>query len=166
MNFKSDIMLRKKFDGFDENGNLPYGMYYMTLKELKEIFSNTKRRKEIIKEYEKHLEEIKNTGYFIDHWIDGSFITSKENPNDIDTLTEFNGYEAEKNNKKREIEDLIMTSKSKTKGYCHSFRVYRYPHYEKTDYEYFLKSKIRILTKLFGQDRKGNKKGVIHLIGD
>lgn len=159
-------MLRKKFDGFDENGNLPYGMYYMTLKEIKEIFSNTKRRKEIIKEYEKHLEEIKNTGYFIDHWIGGSFITTKEKPNDIDTLTEFDGYEAEKNNDKQKIDKLISKSKSKTKECCHSLRIYRYPpNFNQTKYEFYLNSRIRILT-LFAHDKNKNKKGVIHLIGD
>lgn len=29
----------RKFDGFDEDGNPPYGMYSMTLDEIKEIIS-------------------------------------------------------------------------------------------------------------------------------
>lgn len=121
-------MERKKFSGFDENGYLPYGMYPMDFEEFKKIFGeNTPRRKEILKEYKNHLTEIKNTGYYIDHWIDGSFVSEKENPCDIDTLTEFDGYEAEKNNDKEKIEDLMLNSKSKTNGLCHSLRVYRYP---------------------------------------
>ena len=87
----------KKFNGFDENGYLPYGMYNMTLDEIEEIFAKNKssKRNEIMKEYKKHLKELKDTGYFLDHWIDGSFTTSKANPNDIDTLTEFDGLKAD-----------------------------------------------------------------------
>jgi hypothetical protein len=32
----------------------------------------------------------------LNHWIDGSFVTLKENPNDIDTFTEFDGVKAKK----------------------------------------------------------------------
>lgn len=54
-----------------------------------------------MREYEKHLTEIKNSGYFIDHWIDGSYISTKENPKDIDTLTEFDGEKVDANNDKK-----------------------------------------------------------------
>ncbi len=142
-------------------------MYNMTFDEFKNIFGkNSPKREEIMVEYEKHLSEIKNTGYFIDHWIDGSFVSTKENPMDIDTLTEFDGFEAEKNNDKEKIENLILNSKSKTKNKCHSFRVYRYPSYDELAYKLYLKSKMRILITLFGYDREGNPKGIIHLIGD
>lgn len=75
-------MERKKFNEFDKNGNLHPGVYNMTLHEVEKHFSKnkSKRRNEILNEYKKHLKEIKNTGYCLDHWIDGSFVTSKENP--------------------------------------------------------------------------------------
>lgn len=157
----------RKFSGFDENGYLPHGMYNMTFDELEEIFSKgkTKRRKEIMSHYERHLTEIRNSGYCLDHWIGGSFATSKENPNDIDTLTEFDGLEVDKNNDRSLIDDLIFNSKSRTNGYCHSLRVYRYPYYEKEDYKFYISAKLRIITELFAKDKNGIRKGVIHLIG-
>lgn len=160
-------MRTKKFNGFDKKGYLPYGIYPMTLKEVEEIFSENKSliRKKIMKEYKKHLNELKNTGYYIEHWIDGSFVTTKDNPNDIDTLTEFDGLGAEKNNSKEKIDNLIFNSKAHTNNCCHSFRVYRYPPIYKKDYEFYLKSKMRILIHLFG-NKDNDPKGIIHLIGD
>lgn len=39
----------KKFNGFNEYGYLPYGMYNLTINEIEKIFSrnSSKRRKEI-----------------------------------------------------------------------------------------------------------------------
>lgn len=161
-------MKLKKFNEFDKEGNLPFGMYNMTLNEVEEIFSRNKslQRKKIMEEYKKHLKELKRTCCFLDHWIGGSFITAKEEPNDIDTLTEFDGIEADMNNNKEKIDKLIFNSKSKTNNYCHSFRVYRYPANDEVNYKFYLESKMRILIHLFGSSDINIPKGVIHLIGD
>ena len=117
----------KKFNGFNEYGYLPYGMYNLTINEIEKIFSrnSSKRRKEIMEIYKIHLNEIQNTGYYLDHWIGGSFITTKENPNDIDTLTEFDGEKVDENDDKKLIDDLINNSKEKTDNLCHSLRLYK-----------------------------------------
>lgn len=154
----------KKFSGFDEKGYLPYGMYNMTFDEFKRLFcENTPKRKEIFKEYEKFLAELKNTGYFIDHWIDGSFATAKENPEDIDTLTEFDGKKVDENDGKQRIDYLIHNSKATTNGFCHSWRVYRYPPSDEEKYDKYLTVKLRILIELFGSDEDNVPKGIIHL---
>lgn len=117
-------MKMKKFNGFNENGYLPYGMYNMTLEEFEEIFSNiSEKRQKIIKEYEKHLNDLKETGYFLDHWIGGRFVSNKKYPHDIDTLTEFDGDATDKNKDKELIDNLINNSKSNTRGLCHSLRI-------------------------------------------
>lgn len=158
-------METKKFSGFNENGYLPYGMYNMTFEEFKSQFGeNTPKRKEIFEEYEKFLAELKNTGYLLDHWIDGSFVTAKENPGDIDTLTEFDGIKVDKNKDNQRIDYFIVTSKSKSNGLCHSWRVYRYPPSDKENYIKYLTTKSRILTELFGRDRHSIPKGVVHLM--
>ena len=56
----------RKFDGFDENGYLPPGVYNMTLDELEEIFSKNRssQRKKIMEEYKIHLKELQNTGFY------------------------------------------------------------------------------------------------------
>lgn len=156
----------KKFNGFNEYGYLPYGMYNLTINEIEKIFSrnSSKRRKEIMEIYKIHLNEIQNTGYYLDHWISGSFITTKENPNDIDTLTEFDGEKVDENDDKKLIDDLINNSKEKTDNLCHSLRLYKYPPQQKEDFKRYINQKRRILINLYGQDRKNIKKGIVHLI--
>ena len=176
----------KKFNGFNEYGYLPYGMYNLTINEIEKIFSrnSSKRRKEIMEIYKIHLNEIQNTGYYLDHWIGGSFITTKENPNDIDTLTEFDGEKrilipspreyptydlvdgekVDENDDKKLIDDLINNSKEKTDNLCHSLRLYKYPPQQKEDFKRYINQKRRILINLYGQDRKNIKKGIVHLI--
>lgn len=114
--------------------------------------------------YKIHLNEIQNTGYYLDHWIGGSFITTKENPNDIDTLTEFDGEKVDENDDKKLIDDLINNSKEKTDNLCHSLRLYKYPPQQKEDFKRYINQKRRILINLYGQDRKNIKKGIVHLI--
>lgn len=156
----------KKFNGFNEYGYHPYGMYNLTINEIEKIFSrnSSKRRKEIMEIYKIHLNEIQNTGYYLDHWIGGSFITTKENPNDIDTLTEFDGEKVDENDDKKLIDDLINNSKEKTDNLCHSLRLYKYPPQQKEDFKRYINQKRRILINLYGQDRKNIKKGIVHLI--
>ena len=156
----------KKFKWFNEYGYLPYGMYNLTINEIEKIFSrnSSKRRKEIMEIYKIHLNEIQNTGYYLDHWIGGSFITTKENPNDIDTLTEFDGEKVDENDDKKLIDDLINNSKEKTDNLCHSLRLYKYPPQQKEDFKRYINQKRRILINLYGQDRKNIKKGIVHLI--
>lgn len=75
--------------------------------------------------------------------IGGSFITTELNPHDIDTLTEFNGFE---------IENIINNSKLNTNGLCHSLRIYKYAPSDER-YSFYLKTKLRILIEIFGRDR-------------
>lgn len=51
----------KKFNGFNEYGYLPYGMYNLTINEIEKIFSrnSSKRRKEIMEIYKIHLMKFK-----------------------------------------------------------------------------------------------------------
>lgn len=117
-----------------------------------------------MKEYKKHLEEIQNTGYYLDHWIDGSFATSKADPNDIDTLTEFDGTKVDENNGRQKIDNLIFNSKDSTNGLCHSLRIYRYPFTDEKNYNIYISSKLRILLELFGSTSDEIPKGILHLI--
>ena len=77
---------------FDEKGNLtPYELIECDWNTLHEIFvlnfPKTSRRDELISELNIFLESIKiliNSN--IEIWIDGSFTTMKQNPNDIDIV--------------------------------------------------------------------------------
>lgn len=159
-------MEKKKFNGFNDEGCLPFGIYEMTIDELEEIFSKNKspKREKIMKQYKKHLREIKNSPYFLEHWIDGSYITTKENPNDIDTFTEFDGIKVDKYNDKEKIEDLIYNAPLRTDNTCHSFLVYKYPKNYPKEHEKFLEIKSRMLFMIFAVNKNTkNPKGYIKL---
>ena len=88
---------------FDSLGNLfPYKVIEINLEEFERLFitnfPNSESRNRLFQNYLSYIRKIKNeidsTFY---QWIDGSFVTSKLNPNDIDLVT-FLNFEIYENN--------------------------------------------------------------------
>lgn len=83
---------------FDENGFLkPYSIIEITLSEFEYFFVKTlpdqPHRTQLFNGYLKFIAEQKRVfGSKFFHWMDGSFITRKEFPNDLDVVT-FLSYE-------------------------------------------------------------------------
>lgn len=78
---------------FDENGHLtPYAPIETTLDEFQQVFVDafprSTTRKRLFDNYLDWVFDFQRDifGYFT-QWIDGSFVTRKENPNDIDFVT-------------------------------------------------------------------------------
>jgi len=150
---------------FTEKGYLPERYHKTTLNEFKARFSKEKslKRQEIIKIYEKHLKEILNTKLATDHWIDGSFVTDKEEPEDIDLLTEFDGVKADDLNMKEQIDYIIFNAQRKYNNLCDSHRIFKYPKSIGIEYKSYITSKTKYLCLLFNSDKEYNLKGVINL---
>ncbi len=78
---------------FDEKGNLyPYSILNLDLETLRKIFVDqfelSKTRKHLFENYLAHVNELMqiiNDPFY--QWIDGSFVTTKLNPADIDLVT-------------------------------------------------------------------------------
>ena len=122
------------------------------MNEVENEFSinKSKRRQEIFENYKIHLDDIKKTGCCINHWIDGSFVTLKENPGDIDTLSEFDGLKVNKLGMYDKIEDIIYNAPLRTNGCCHSFLVFKVPESFGKDYDdyiYKISNVICIISK-------------------
>ena len=131
-------MENKKFNGFNDEGCLPFGVYEMSLEEFEEIFSKNQSSR--------------------------SYVTSKENPNDIDTFTEFDGVKVDEDDDKALVEDLIYNAPLRTYNTCHSFMVYKYPESYKEEYEDYLELKSMTLVMLFAVNKKTrNPKGFVKL---
>ena len=159
-------MKTKKFNGFNEEGCLPFGIYEMNIDEFENIFTKNKstKRKEIMKHYKEYIKDIINSPYYLNHWIDGSYVTLKKNPNDIDLLTEYDGIKVDNDNKKEEIEGIIYDAPLKTCNTCHSFVVFNYPKSFPEEHEKFLELKSRILFLIFAVNKKTkNPKGFVKL---
>ena len=157
-----------KFE-YNDEGCLPQGIYELTLSDVENEFSHKKsqKRQEMFEQYKIHLNEIKGTGCCLNHWIDGSYVTLKEDPGDIDTLTEFDGVRIDELGIIDEIEDMIYNAPLRTNGVCHSFSIFKVPESYGEDYDDYVYSKFKYLYILFPKIRNSNNlKGFIKLIGD
>jgi hypothetical protein len=73
----------------DDNGVLPHGIWRCTLEEVRNRFGNfqrTDRRPFLYKSLQSYIAELRSTGLAIAIIIDGSFVTGKPDPDDIDLI--------------------------------------------------------------------------------
>lgn len=81
-------------DKLSFSGLLPAGFHIKTLEEVKilcvENFPSSTTRPAIFNSFvENFIEPIRKMGFMCDIWVDGSFITEKEDPEDVDVVIEF-----------------------------------------------------------------------------
>jgi len=75
------------FPEFNENGDLPVDIYEATLQEVMEHFGQGSLQRQVVaKRLAKIYKLADGTGKLSRFIIYGSFVTSKENPNDIDVF--------------------------------------------------------------------------------
>ena len=152
---------------FDNYGNLkPYSIVKLTYDECKIIFvdnfptSSTRSGNwnDFIR-FHDDIEEISK--YTVKHWIDGSFVTNKENPNDIDVVSFVNP-----NNLTESLQQFDM-NKSDPLGYVKKqYNVDNYIILDLTpSHPYYAKieEQIEYWKKWFGTDRDNNPKGMVEV---
>ena len=79
---------------FDADGLLPPGIHWATWDEVTAIFGNTPWRRRLLDGLEMAIDSLRRAGCRT-VYIDGSFVTSKEVPNDFDACWEEAGVEPE-----------------------------------------------------------------------
>jgi hypothetical protein len=73
-------------------GYLPPGIHECTLEELEERFGRFQRtdvRPRLFADLQRFVRAVKVTGFFVAIVIDGSFVSSKDAPNDVDVILVF-----------------------------------------------------------------------------
>ena len=75
---------------FDENGNLPPGVYEAQWDEIVQRFGWTSRRLELLAGLKRALEPFRKAGCQR-IFVNGSFVTEKDEPGDIDVAWDPNG---------------------------------------------------------------------------
>lgn len=152
----------------DANGNIPYEpkkIYRPSFEEFENRFvdkfpySNT--RHEIIVEYKIHCNEVISHEIVNKQWINGSYITIKENPSDIDMLFEVDGTELDNRNLKKKMDDIIGNALSTSNLRCDSHYISKYPEDEPDLFQDYMDAKIKFLCMLWNSDRDYNLKGII-----
>jgi len=135
---------------FDENGNLPPGIHHATLQEIIERFGVRKslKRCSLTNNLQDFFSFIKD--YAIGVYVDGSYITSKLAPNDIDLIVILPPDFVFTSEAARRLQRI---QKNKRNHYLHIF-VYAQGVHDQDFHE---------LRARFTQDRQGNPKGIIYV---
>jgi hypothetical protein len=78
---------------FEEGGNLPPGIHDATWEEIVDRFGNTARREELLAGLQEALLTLRDAGCRR-AYLDGSFVTTKEEPGDFDACWEVTDVDA------------------------------------------------------------------------
>ncbi|QOG01327.1 hypothetical protein [Flavobacterium sp. MDT1-60] len=147
---------------FDTNGYLtPDRNISSTLSELEQTFKINNIREDIYNLYLNYSNELKNIiGKDIKQWVDGSYVTKKNAPEDIDILTfidydDFEKYENELNK--------FFYPNSKAEYNIDAYIIVVYPNNHKKNF-YYRSDYANWLTD-FSKDFKTNtKKGFLEIV--
>src|SRR5690554_2392311 len=152
---------------FDKHGNIvPYELHPVTIAELEEEFvqpfTKSSTRKNIVEGHSNYVIEIFQ---ILEHnffqWLDGSFVTQKLDPNDIDVIN-FVHYSDYTNNITGNLRKFLThfgdpRSEYKVDGYI-------VPVYPPNDPRFALTiDKYNYWRLLFGRDKNNNPKGMLEL---
>ncbi len=130
--------------GFDKLGNLPPGIHHASLKEIEQRFVLTAHRKYLFGGLRRLLESLQNAGCTT-FYLDGSFITKKEEPGDYDCIWDPTGVTGELD------KDLLKSLEVRKAKYFGDIFVYIPEHGGFPYLEYFQK------------DKDDNPKGIIKI---
>ncbi len=134
---------------FDENGNLPPGVYFCFWDEFKERFGYNRLRRNLINGIEEVLTLLKYADCRI-AYLNGSFVTSKPNPQDFDMCYDRDDINIEYLRKNARIILKFYDSAAQKARYGGEI----YPSDQPVD-----ESTMSI--EFFQRDRQQNKKGII-----
>ncbi|AZI20441.1 DUF6932 family protein [Chryseobacterium taklimakanense] len=152
---------------FDKNGNIiPYDLHQISISELEEEFvnpfPNSTTRKDIYDGHSNYIIELVNVlESNFSQWLDGSFVTKKLNPNDIDVVNFV--HFSEVTNDKHLLLQRFLTGVGNPQD---EFKVdgYLVPVYDSADPRYaFTQDRYNYWRTLLGRDRESKPKGLLHL---
>lgn len=143
-------MARKKsrIPEFDTNGNLPPGIYHVSIADIERRFTWTKRRLELFKGLKRALANLTAAGVE-KVWIDGGFITNDPYPNDVDGCWEYKpGMDVDK------LDKIFLGVNPPRKAMKQKYGV-----------DFFIRGTPLIegktVEEFFQTDRDGNQKGIL-----
>lgn len=152
---------------FDKHGNLiPYDLHQISISELEEEFvnpfPNSTTRKDIIDGHSNYvidLFQVLESNFF--QWLDGSFVTQKIDPNDIDVVN-FVHYSELTNDKVNLLRRFLTHIGNPKEEYMvDGFLV---PVYDSADPRYaFTQDRYNYWRTFLGKDRESKPKGLLHL---
>lgn len=135
---------------FDGNGNLPPGVHHVHLSDIEKRFTWTEKRKELFQGLTEAVVNLSFAGVLL-LYIDGSFITSKDDPSDVDGCWVWNlGVNSQ-------LLDTVFKTKHQEAKMKQKYGVHFFIH------GYDLGSDGQPIEGWFQTDDNGNEKGILLL---
>lgn len=151
---------------FDKYGNpIPLGLIDMTTADFKTVFvdnfQNSQTRLTILENYNQFVSDFQTEiVQEFKNWVNGSYTTRKENPNDIDIVSVVI-HTDELNSKSHLLIKFLTNGGSKEQYLVDGYFI---PMYPENDPRYTITQYwINYWTNWFGMDRQGRPKGIIQL---
>lgn len=138
---------------------LDQGFHAMTLEELGDVcvngFQNNEHRRELWSRFERFLRRLRSTGLDYELWVNGSFLTQKREPADIDVVVFYDPQAVNSlgDSEKATIRHLFEQPRvTKLRYRTHAFFA---PKIDAKALSYW--------QRWFGRDRSNNPKGIVKL---
>ena len=152
---------------FDSFGNLtPYEIIPFTLEHFQKTFLFSAKRVAIYRGYERYCNDLLSLVPSMTHWVNGSFTTAKQEPNDIDLVC-FILYEhiVDGNYIK---DEFTFFDTNLSKAQCkkvYNVDGYLVPVFLKEHHLYgWYVNRIKYWKQTFGYDRNNNPKGIVEIV--
>ncbi|BAT56601.1 hypothetical protein NOS3756_56130 (plasmid) [Nostoc sp. NIES-3756] len=133
---------------FNPDGNLPPGVHWATWQEFMERFGITPRRQELLKGLKSAIDSLLKAGCQT-IYIDGSFVTKKESPNDFDGCWDIKGVDVEL------LDPILLDLSSKREKQKAKYRGELFPT------SFIADAEGKTYLDFFQIDRNGNPKGIV-----
>lgn len=146
---------------------LPPGRHPASIEDVKSLlvdgFPSSERRRPLFERWVAVREAIRRVTTVEAEWLDGSYVTRKEEPNDIDMLTFFeeSAIESLDEASKALLRGLVAKELSRELHACHSFLLVVYPEGHPAHAVY--QAGRQYWENHFGHDRSGQPKGFLEI---
>lgn len=149
---------------------LPPGLHRATLAEIRgalvEAFPGSKTRRPIFDSWTLLRQAIRRIIEPEREWVDGSYVTRKQNPGDVDLVTHLNGLDLEALCPVDQtlLRGLIAGHASRDLHRCDSFPLVVYPEGHPAHAAY--QEALGHWERWFGHDRDGSPRGIVEVDRD
>jgi hypothetical protein len=139
---------------FNSDGNLPPGVHWAKWQEFASRFGTTPHRQQLLRGLKSALDSLSKAGCQV-VYIDGSFVTEKENPNDFDGCWDIKGVDPEL------LDPILLNFDNKREKQKVKYQGELFPASEIAD------RVGKTYLDFFQIDRNGNPKGIVAInLGD
>lgn len=149
----------------DENGNLPPGRHAASVDDVRDVFvdpfERSSTRRAIFDWWTELRDALNELGGCQEHWLAGSFVSDKAQPNDLDLVTVLDGpaYDKMPRHRRKLIQAMVAGNVTEQLWRCDNYPLLHYP--DGTAGHVPSRAAAALWTSHFGTDRDGNERGLL-----